>query len=165
MPRPRKQEPIKYCAHCGSSLERKIFGSRLEDYGVFLRRRYCSASCAAYAQHSIKAPLTIHAEITPPPSDAAGRKRSMKYVGTSCAACGDTESRLLVHHIDSNPKNDASANLQTLCFSCHVKWHRLHQRIGLPVSVPMPPITELASYEVSAMQLFPKSRRKLSAPG
>ena len=43
----QKPTPEKYCSSCGKKLERKRFNGRLEDYGVFLRRKYCGRECAS----------------------------------------------------------------------------------------------------------------------
>ena len=40
-----KPTPIKYCQFCGKKLERKDYGRRLEDLGVFNRRKYCDVDC------------------------------------------------------------------------------------------------------------------------
>lgn len=42
-------EPDKYCVCCGKPLHRKFYetSGRWEDWGAFLKRRYCNNSCAA----------------------------------------------------------------------------------------------------------------------
>ena len=40
-----KPTPIKYCEYCGKKLERKDYGRRLEDLGVFNKRKYCNIDC------------------------------------------------------------------------------------------------------------------------
>ena len=35
----------KYCEYCGKKLERKRYNGRLEDFGVFNRRKYCNKDC------------------------------------------------------------------------------------------------------------------------
>ena len=45
-----------------------------------------------------------------------------KCLKDSCQHCGGTEN-LQVHHVDRNWKNNDPNNLQTLCGSCHMKYH------------------------------------------
>jgi hypothetical protein len=42
----------------------------------------------------------------------------------ACVDCGeDRKWALMVHHIDSNRKNNAICNLEVVCSNCHVKRH------------------------------------------
>jgi NAD-dependent SIR2 family protein deacetylase len=45
----------------------------------------------------------------------------------SCAECG-ARRHLTVHHLDENPNNNASSNLQVLCVSCHEKLHGVKRK-------------------------------------
>ena len=99
--------PPKNCETCGTPMERKRYGKRLEDLGVFLRRRHCSLSCA-----------NTRREVT---KDAL-HWRARKHKATACALCATTVD-LHVHHNDRNPANNDPANLTTLCASCHLKLH------------------------------------------
>jgi len=107
MPVPPKKDPIKFCEICGVQMTRKRYGVRLEDRGVFLRRRRCSQSCA-----------NSRTEVT----KDAHHWRARKHRAATCARCGTT-SDLHVHHVDRNPANNNPINLQTLCASCHLKLH------------------------------------------
>lgn len=109
----RKPEPEKYCLRCGERLHRKTFHGRLEDYGVFLRRKYCGLDCAIRTCR--KESVTL----------AGLRSRAQKYRGQQCDSCGTTE-KLNVHHRDLNPANNSAENLLTLCSSCHTRWHWEH---------------------------------------
>lgn len=118
MPMPAKKLDPKPCAICGRPMERKRINGRLEDVGVFRRRRHCSLSCA-----------NSRTEVTR--SGASQRARRLR--GPRCEVCGATESRrqgqtirLDVHHADSNRWNNSPENLQTLCHACHMKWHHAH---------------------------------------
>lgn len=113
MPHPRKQEPLKVCAHCGKPLERKRYGGRLEDLGVFQRRKYCDPVCMGRARLQDNVSL------------AALRKRAVKFRKGQCEQCGVIEN-VQVHHLDSNPANNEPSNLMTLCGPCHTKWHWEH---------------------------------------
>ncbi len=110
MPHPRKNDPVKHCAHCGRQLERKTFNGRLEDHGVFLRRKYCGEECASKGQRKAN------------PTPGALRKRSAVFRKNKCQMC-ETGENLQVHHIDGNPENNEASNLMTLCASCHTTWH------------------------------------------
>ena len=54
-------------------------------------------------------------------------KQAMERDGHRCTACGSIK-RLVIHHIDGRGRgckdpNHALDNLDTLCNSCHNKWH------------------------------------------
>lgn len=104
---PPKADPVKYCEFCGTQLHRKRFGSRLEDYGVFLRRRFCGRSCASSKTDVGK---------------SAHHWRAQKHKKDACEQCGAPEN-LDVHHKDRDHTNDDPANLATYCESCHLKLH------------------------------------------
>ena len=110
MGRKRKLDPAKSCLNCDQPLMRKQYGGRLEDRAVFLRRKYCDLLCAAMGRQ---------AEV---PSLAALRKRATKLKGNICQECGSTKL-IGIHHKDSNPANNVSTNLMTLCAGCHTRWH------------------------------------------
>lgn len=57
------------------------------------------------------------------PNYRNGRRQSSKTVGTDCVWCRRSDTRLIVHHIDENPLNNAPGNLLTLCGSFHRKAH------------------------------------------
>lgn len=40
-----------------------------------------------------------------------------------CQACGETETRICIHHIDGDIHNIELGNLMMLCLSCHAKLH------------------------------------------
>lgn len=105
-----KRTPVKFCAYCGEKLERKTYSDRLEDLGVFRRRKYCDQKCMASGQ--IKKDATKSAYL----------KRIHHLRGSSCEICGST-SNLANHHKDENWKNEEPSNLMTLCGSCHTKLH------------------------------------------
>ncbi len=113
MPRLRKPEAPKACKQCGKPLERKRYNGRLEDLGVYLRRLYCDQACMGASKVKVDVSL------------AGLRKRAVKYRGTVCQQCGATDG-LHVHHLDSDPANNTTSNLMTLCSSCHATWHWQH---------------------------------------
>lgn len=126
------QTPTKFCKWCGEPFQRKRVGknNQLECVSNFMRRKFCSISCSVSNQHATK-----------PPTQAASRKRAMKSVEGSCEACGHT-SRLVVHHVNGNPMDNAQSNFQTLCSHCHSYWHALLKRIGRLPEKPMPRLVE-----------------------
>ena len=107
MPQTIKPTPEKFCEICGERMTRKRYGKRLEDRGVFLRRRRCSQSCA-----------NARIEVT----KSAHHWRAQKHKADSCSICQATQN-LHVHHIDRDTANNTFENLQTLCASCHLKLH------------------------------------------
>ena len=123
----------KRCEFCGRPYERRYINGRLEDRGVFIRRKFCSLSCSVSAQHAM-----------PPPTEAAARKRARRFIGERCDSCGWSDG-LTVHHVDGNPLNNKRTNLQTLCGYCHSTWHATLKRIGLQPKTPMPRLIEWAS--------------------
>ena len=117
-----KKIPEKYCKTCGVLLKRQRYNGRLEDYGAFLRRNYCSLTCANTRKDITK---------------SAYYWRARKFRKSKCEACG-AEKSLHVHHIDQNYKNNNPNNLQTLCIHCHKFWHDTQERHGLSIAGKMP---------------------------
>jgi len=110
---PQKIDPPRNCAHCGAMLTRKRFNGRLEDRGVFLRRKHCGEACSSIASRSAT------------PSRSALYKHSAKLRKSACEDCGSTGD-LDLHHVDENPTNNDPQNLMTLCDACHTRWHWRH---------------------------------------
>jgi hypothetical protein len=125
MPMPRKPEPTKTCEHCGVTFTRKTTNGRLEDLGVFKRRKYCSLTCANSRKH--------------PEHWETHHWRARKLRGKVCEACGSVTS-LHAHHVDQNPENNAPENIQTLCKHCHGFWHNTAKRRKWAVAGRMPPL-------------------------
>jgi hypothetical protein len=113
MGRRAKIAPQKFCERCRVPMARKRFSGRLEDFGVFLRRRFCTTHCSALGMRKLKASL------------AALRKRYRLLRGTICELC-KTSSNLGVHHKNNDPSDNTTTNLMTLCGSCHTRWHWQH---------------------------------------
>lgn len=111
MSQTRKTDPEKVCPICGKKMERRYYGTRLEDLGAFKRRKYCSRSCMAKGQ--FKADMA---------GISAARKRSKPFLKFQCEMCGTTEN-LQAHHKDMNPYNNRAENIMTLCGKCHTKLH------------------------------------------
>lgn len=119
MPMPRKPDPEKQCEHCGKPLARKMINGRLEDRGVFLRRRFCDSTC-----------FGLHAR-TDVPTLGGLRSRAAKFRGSVCERCGETEN-VQIHHVNSDPSNNAPDNTMTLCGPCHTRWHWEHGKSSTP---------------------------------
>lgn len=100
--------PEKNCETCGTPLERKRYNGRLEDRGVFLRRRFCNLSCS-----KVKASVQAN-------SHRWRARRVMRP--TVCETCGTTVD-LHIHHKDRDVTNNRPENLASLCSSCHLKLH------------------------------------------
>lgn len=107
MSTPTKEVPLKFCPRCGKRLERKRYNGRLEDRSVFLRRKFCSLSCANMRDDLSK---------------DGYHWRARQHRKESCEECGTAE-KLHVHHVDRNPANNELSNLRTLCDSCHLLLH------------------------------------------
>jgi len=108
MGRPQRELPDKVCPTCGATFNRKRFGKVLEDSTRYISRKNCSQSCGN--------------TLLEPQDKTTFHLRAQKHRKPSCEMCGSTK-RLDVHHRDGNIKNNALENLQTLCHTCHMKWH------------------------------------------
>lgn len=112
----------RYCEYCGTKLERKRFNSKLEDFNVFLNRKYCDRECMRKAY--LKVGFTnanwsnAHA--------SARNINNLILKKDSCEICGSVEN-LDIHHKDGNWRNNNLDNLQCLCRSCHIKTERNKQ--------------------------------------
>ena len=106
----KKEELEKCCLACGEKLSRKRFNGRLEDYNVFLRRKYCSRECSWTGL--LKESVTL----------SGAYKRATKLKDGACQECRST-NLVGIHHKDRNPLNNSSENLVTLCASCHTRLH------------------------------------------
>ncbi len=107
----RKSDPRRYCQCCKARLRRKVFASgRLEDMGVFTRRKYCDQLCMA--QGMVKESV----------GKAQHHHRARKHKKPACERCGSV-SNLHVHHKDEDYTNDDPENLETVCATCHGKEH------------------------------------------
>jgi hypothetical protein len=118
MPRPAIKAVTKPCETCGTSMDRKRFGDRLEDYTAFRKRRFCSLSCA-------------NTSVTVTKHGASWRAR--KHLKLACEACGNMNA-LEAHHVDQNIQNNDPSNIQTLCRWCHQFWHGTSERLGRTVA-------------------------------
>jgi len=116
------EDSVKYCGTCKVVLYRKRYNGRLEDRSVFLRRRYCSLSCANTREN-----LSKHGKLS----------RARKWLKGGCEACGE-KRKIVIHHIDQNLDNNDPKNLQTLCKYCHDFWHSMARRRCKTVAGKMP---------------------------
>lgn len=124
--KPKSSEP-RQCETCSKLLERRRNDAgRLEGFRDFMRRRFCSLSCANSR-----------------PKGGSSRKAShyhaRKLRDKVCEACGTTK-RLQAHHVDENWMNNTPENVQTLCVFCHAFWHAMHRRLGVKPTRRMPPL-------------------------
>ena len=120
----------KRCTMCGARLSRKRNKSgRLEDFQAYLKRQFCSLSCANSRLKGGLSRKAFHAQ---------ARKKKKPF----CGCCGTT-TRLQVHHIDEDWTNNTDKNLQTLCIYCHQFWHKTHLRRGAKMHSEMPAIRQL----------------------
>lgn len=120
MATPMKVDPTRLCVACSSPLERKRFSGRLEDRTRFLSRMTCGEKCMG---------LMFVKDTS---RDGSKRRRTQRYRGPCCEACGVKKS-LHAHHVDGNLNNDSPSNIQTLCASCHLIHHHRVRRAGVTV--------------------------------
>lgn len=125
-----KLDPMKHCERCGVLLTRKRFGKRLEDRGVFLRRRFCGLSCS---NSKVEVGKSAH------------HWRARQQKAQACEGCGTTVG-LHVHHKDRNPANNSPENLTTLCGSCHLRLHWREDRAARMEAAQRAQATAVARY-------------------
>lgn len=120
----RKQDPEKYCSHCGIRLERKRFNGRMEDMAVFIRRKYCGMECARYAPHP-GPKVTSYSQ-----HRATIYRRNSRHIQKAeCSRCGSSDRKLCIHHVNHDWRDNRPENLEVLCFSCHSKHHNPVRRV------------------------------------
>ena len=150
--KPKAAEP-RQCEHCSKTLERRRNAAgRLEGFRDFMRRRFCSLSCANSRSKGGE-------------SRKASHYHARKQRAECCEACG-TSKRLQVHHIDEDWTNNDPANLQTLCVFCHAFWHAMHRRLGMTPTQRMPKLASpsvtapAVAWDASAPTAMPSVRRR-----
>ena len=147
-----KSAAPKQCEFCSKLLQRRRNAAgRLEGYRDFVRRRFCSLSCANSRSKGGESRKAYH-------------YRARKARLSACECCG-TAKRLQVHHVDENWKNNTPSNLQTLCIFCHHFWHAMHIRRGVKPTERMPRLaprsqsTRGVAWDACAPTATPSSRR------
>jgi hypothetical protein len=113
MGRPAIAVDAKNCAACNKQMVRQVYNGRLEDRGVYARRKYCNVRCMGAAR------------TLPPTSKSQLLVIARRLLKAVCERCG-TDKRLQAHHVDGNMANNTPQNVMTLCISCHTKWHWEH---------------------------------------
>jgi len=53
-----------------------------------------------------------------------------KISNEKCEVCGNTKTRIMIHHKDGNRKNNMECNLMAVCDKCHSKIHFPDGKIG-----------------------------------
>lgn len=119
---PKQLESPHYCLYCGKELTRKRINGRLEDFGVFCRRKYCNLTCFNNDK-SLKFAKTHHSQ-EDRCAHTTARKLARRFLDCSkCEICGSTKS-IDIHHKDGDYTNNDLSNLQVICRSCHMKEHK-----------------------------------------
>ncbi len=126
-----KTKPERFCERCGKQLIPRVYSSGEEEYGMFMKRRFCSLTCS-----NTRGKL--------------GESRTQRMVQARdlalkemCECCGG-KHKLAIHHVNENWQDNSIENLQTLCVYCHQQWHGLHRKLGIPASTRMPPLVFLS---------------------
>lgn len=120
-----KSSEERYCDTCSKILERRRNNAgRLEGYRDFMRRRFCSLSCA---NSRSKGGLSRNAYLF----------HARKLIKPFCEACGATQNRQ-AHHVNADWTDNSPENIQTLCLFCHHFWHAMHLRLGIAPTQRMP---------------------------
>ena len=127
-----KSKPARFCERCGMQLVPRIYSSGEEEYGMFMKRKFCSLACSNTRgkQGESRTQKMVQAR------EAALRE--------TCECCGG-DHKLAIHHINEDWKDNRIENLQTLCVYCHQQWHGLHRRLDIPASTRMPPLAILSA--------------------
>lgn len=114
MGRPRAKSPIKFCLNCGKQLLLRTLADGSLEQTCFLRaRKYCNRKCMALGMEGTMKTSTPRSH----------HRQSRKAVKEKCQNCGRRNTKLHVHHADSNPMNNDPSNFRTLCGSCHRRCH------------------------------------------
>lgn len=116
MPAHRKETPERYCAECGTKLERKRLPNGDSEYLIhFNRRKFCNQRCMGANFDRRHSPVVGW-------SAAHSVARSLVPKGP-CNRCGKPEA-LDVHHRDGNHLNNSLENLERICRGCHNLAHK-----------------------------------------
>lgn len=127
-----KSADPRYCEHCETLLaRRRSAAGRLEGFRDFLRRRFCSLSCANSRSKGGRSRKASHYH--------ARKQRLGK-----CECCGSGK-RLEAHHVNKDWKDNRPGNIQTLCIFCHTFWHAMHRRLGVLPTQRMPRLASLSA--------------------
>lgn len=115
----------RQCETCSFTLERRRNAAgRLEGFRDFMRRRFCSLSCANSRSKGGE-------------SRKASHYHARKLLKPTCECCGTTQRRQ-AHHVNMDWRDNSPVNVQTLCIFCHHFWHAMHIRLGTTPTQPMP---------------------------
>ncbi len=118
VPRKDIKDAEIYCEFCGEELQRKRFNGRLEDFNVFLNRKFCSRDCMKKSYLKIGKNEQTYSN-----AHTTARKINEHLLGLEeCQNCYGKEN-LDIHHIDGDWQNNELDNLTCLCRSCHMKVH------------------------------------------
>jgi hypothetical protein len=144
----------RQCETCSTTLERRRNDAgRLEGFRDFMRRRFCSLSCANSRSKGGE-------------SRNAYLFHARKLLRPACEACGAAQN-LQAHHVNTDWRNNSPENVQTLCLFCHHFWHAMHDRLGMTPTqrmpklvFPLPTEQEAASYACAPSETLSTLKRR-----
>jgi len=115
----RRNRVVVNCYACKKTIDKQKSKLKQSKHGIY----FCSRKCKDFSQ-SLRGDCV---EIRPP-HYGTGYHAYANPIGISipceCIACKETRRYLLiVHHKDSNRKNNLNDNLEVLCWNCHALRH------------------------------------------
>ncbi len=125
------------CEWCSEKAERHL--SRVLKSTRLGHSIYCGSACAKEAKKAgakklssassptkaIQESLEYSANENWNQGKSSYRKRALRFYGAACTVCGYSEKSVIqVHHKDHNRSNNRITNLDVLCPTHHVEYHK-----------------------------------------